>query len=71
MTAHADVSSLPEALAHHVESVRVGLRGGAAGPERAAARESIEAIVAALIGARGRAESALARLDAVRKAVGT
>ena len=56
------IRTLPPALAEHVAHVKRGLRGGAAGPDKAVARESLDAIVSALVGARGRAEAAQAKI---------
>jgi hypothetical protein len=66
----ADISSLPPALVEHVAAVRLALYGAPAGPALLEARESLEAVIKALVGARGRAEAAQATLAKVRKDVG-
>jgi hypothetical protein len=61
------LATLPEELQLHVEHARRGLAGGASGPQRVRGLESLEALVSALIGARGRAEAALTALHAAER----
>lgn len=58
--------NLPPMLVDHIAQIERGLTGGASGPTKAEARESLKVVIKALVGARGRAQAALAALEKER-----